>query len=467
MKTALLTLVSFLCIHHANAQSVSFNHKNSYSVDINPKALCKGDFNGDGKIDLATANSNGSVSIVLGDGSGGFSEPANFAISPIPKSICTADFNGDGFADLATINIGLGNVSILLGNGKGTFNEAEGILIGIYNSSTTICSADFNNDGKADLIITRGFNTVYIALGKGDGNFNTPTTVDVNNNTHVVIPADFNNDGKIDIAVTTYSEKTHFVSVLLGDGKGGFGVPKNFESGVSPQSMIAADFNADGKIDLATANMGDNSTGNVSILMGDGQGGFATKKDFGVGVATVPLALCYGDFNGDGKIDIASASKVNNVTPTASILLGDGLGNFGNAANFEVDSYPNSIVSSDFDGDGKPDIALSTVKTNNDTGKVSILLNSSTTSVNEPTISDEFLQLYPNPGNGAYTIDTKSKNEIHSIEIYNLYGQKMNFISGAQSNGLCEINLSNEPAGIYIVTFSSNGNTYRQRIMKL
>ena len=466
MKTALLTFAFLLCIHHSKAQSVSFSPKKSYSVDINPEAFCKGDFNRDGNIDFATANSNGSVSIVLGDGKGSFGASANFAISPIPKSICSADFNGDGKADLATINTGLGNVSILLGDGKGGFIPAEGILIGIYNSAATLCSSDFNSDGKADLIITRGFRTVYLALGTGDGNFKKPDTVGVNNATHLVVPSDFNNDGNVDIAVTTNSDKKSYISIVLGDGKGGFGNAVNFASGISPQSMIAGDLNGDGKIDLATANMGDNSTGNVSVLFGDGKGSFEANKDFSIGDATVPRSVCSGDFNGDGKIDIATATIVNNTTPKAAILMGDGEGNFGTPTNFEVDSYPNSILCSDFNGDGKIDLAVGTVKTNNDTGKVSVLLNSSTTDVSEFAINDASLQLYPNPCNGIFTIDTKAKNEICILEIYNLFGQKVNVVPDAQSNGSYVINLSKESAGVYIVRLYSGDRVYTESIVK-
>ena len=436
-----------------NAQ-VCFSPKTSFTSGIDPSSCCSADFNGDGIPDLAIADlSSGSsnISLLLGNGSGGFGAATTFPVGPLPRSVCTADFNGDGKADLATTNIGPGNVSILLGDGAGGFTTVPGFITAIYNNNTSIISADLTGDGKADLVVTSGFNYVLVALGNGDGSFVAPVKITVDNNTHSVVSADFNGDGKADLAVTTYNG-SYNVSVLSGNGKGGFGAAANYPVGNSPVSLITADFNGDGYADLATANMVDNVTGNVSILLGNGTGGFAPVTNFGVGVSTVPKSACSADFDGDGKIDLATACITNNNTCNVSVLTGDGTGSFGSPVSFPVDSFPVSVISADFNQDGKMDLASATSKSNIDTGRVSVLLNCNLTGINGITINNKQALLYPNPGNGIFSV--KAETEISKIEIINTLGE---IIYSAQINsGKREIDLSKQAKGIYFYQLQSD-----------
>ncbi|NCS46422.1 MAG: VCBS repeat-containing protein, partial [Microcystis aeruginosa BS11-05] len=183
--------------------------------------------------------------------------------------------------------------------------------------------------------------------------------------------ADFNGDGKSDLAVANYNSNN--VSVLLGTGTGSFGAATNFTVGTGPISVTVGDFNGDGKSDLAVANRNSN---NVSVLLGTGTGSFGTATNFSVGIN--PRSVTVGDFNGDGKSDLAVANYNSN---NVSVLLGTGTGSFGPATNFTVGSYPWSVTVGDFNGDGKSDLAVANVNSST----VSVLLGTGTGSFGAAT----------------------------------------------------------------------------------
>jgi hypothetical protein len=295
-----------------------------------------GDFNGDGKLDLAVANyTSGDVTILLGDGSGGFTEAAG---SPVrvganPVSVAVGDFNGDGKPDLAVANSISDNVTILLGDGTGGFSQPAGSPLGLGGEPSSVAVGDFNGDGKPDLAV-----------------------------------ANLNSNN---------------VTILLGDGSGGFinalGSPVG--AGNGPFSVAVGDFNGDGKLDLAVANFNEGSSaGNVTILLGDGSGGFTEAAGSPVGVGFEVPSVAVGDFNGDGQPDLAVANEGqfdNNcgcfVYGNVTILLGDGSGSFSQPAGSPVSagSGPDSVAVGDFNGDGKPDLAVA----NYSSGNVTILIN--------------------------------------------------------------------------------------------
>ena len=275
-----------------------------------------GDFNGDSKLDLAVTNpisgANGNfISIRLGTGTGSFGNPTNFGTGIDPRSIAAGDFNGDGKLDLATAPSAAGNLSILLGDGTGSFSTP----VSIINAGRTfgLATADFNGDGKLDLVTSNsGTNNILVWLGDGTGKFSAPLNFSAaGKGNQFVVTGDFNADSKLDLA--TSNNGSNNVSVLLGDGKGNFGTATNFSVGSSPESMVAGDFNGDGKIDLVASNAGDN---NVSVLLGNGTGSFGTAVNFNVG--TLPRFIAAGDFNADGKLDLATP---NFTSKNVSILL--------------------------------------------------------------------------------------------------------------------------------------------------
>jgi len=194
----------------------------------------------------------------------------------------------------------------------------------------------------------------------GSGFYTLLTAYAAANGPNSVIIADFNDDGKLDLAVT--NENSNNVSVLLGNGDGSFGSASNFSAGATPYAICSGNFDGDANLDLAVANGGSN---NVSILLGNGSGGFGSVTNYSVG--SLPNALCCGDFNFDGYIDLAVANANSN---NVSILLGNGDGSFGTATDFSVGTSPHSVCAGDFDNDGIFDLVTANGGTNN----VSILL---------------------------------------------------------------------------------------------
>jgi HYR domain/FG-GAP-like repeat/FG-GAP repeat len=369
ITTTIITLNLLLCLLLASATSArgqcatpSFTAAVNFGAGAGPVSVTAGDFNGDGKLDLTTANRNSNnVSVLLGDGAGGFPAAVNFGAGDAPSSVTTGDFNGDGKLDLATANLTSSNVSILLGNGAGSF--AAAVNFGAGAGPVSVTAGDFNGDGKLDLATAnRNSNNVSVLLGDGAGGFAAAANFGAGNLPLSITTGDFNGDGKLDFATANHFSSN--VGVRLGDGAGGFGAAAIFGAISGPTSVTTGDFNGDGKLDFAVAN---NNSSNVAVRLGDGAGGFAAAVNFSVGAQ--PQSVVVSDFNGDGKLDLATANLTSN---NASILLGNGVGGFASAANFGVGTLPRSVVIGDFNGDGKPDLAVANDSSNN----VSVLLNS-------------------------------------------------------------------------------------------
>ena len=314
------------------------------------------DFNGDGFSDLVILGNN-TISVLLGNGDGTFTaapSPSN----DLPGAIAVGDFNGDGIPDLAVAPVlDEGNSEVLLGNGDGTFSIANGSL-GIGSgvaTSNSIAAADFNGDGKLDIVEAcaslgdQPCNLLLIQSGNGDGTFIEFSSVPLSFlGSQSMAVGDFNGDGQPDVAVT--NSGTNGVNVFLNNGGGLSAVSAIPPTGTGPTSIAAADFNGDGKLDLAVANYGSN---NVTILLGNGDGTFTAAASPATG--TAPNSVAVADFNGDGVPDLAVANAgSSNVT----ILLGNGDGTFTAAAGPAADTGSTSVVLADFNGDGKEDLVV-------------------------------------------------------------------------------------------------------------
>jgi hypothetical protein len=233
-------------------------------------AIGAADFNADGNLDLAIINGVAEqLPVVLGYGDGAFSTAGNLDNAGFAVGVAVGDFNADGKPDAVVANsfsnYSVSGLAVSLGKGDGTFTPASGSPIAIGQSLSAIVTGDFNGDGKLDLAVTDSAgNAVIILLGKGDGTFGAPTTIPVGNNPDAIVAGDFNNDGKLDLAVANFTDGT--ITLLLGNGNGTFtqaaGSP--YAVGKGPYQIAAADFNGDGKLDLAVANLTD---GTVSILL--------------------------------------------------------------------------------------------------------------------------------------------------------------------------------------------------------
>lgn len=318
---------------------------------INPTGVSVGDFNKDGNVDLVVANTGGdSIEVLLGNGNGTFQSPVKYKVSgQYPDSIAVGDFNGDGNLDLA---VGINpNLAILLGNGDGTFQLTS--VIDNYGISF-IAAADFNGDGKLDLVYCDG--QAAVRLGNGDGTFQGPLTINITSAYNGLTIADFNGDGKLDLAVTE-REDPGYVAVLLGDGNGFFQGPTQYSVGHYPLAVTAADFNGDGKIDLAVID--ENSTrfsltGAMAVLLGNGDGTFQTAHIFDSITDAYPKWITTADFNGDGKADLVVVNLYSN---DITELLGNGDGTFQRGMNWSVGTTPYFVLVSDFNNDGLPDLA--------------------------------------------------------------------------------------------------------------
>src|SRR6266699_2929617 len=338
-----------------------------------------------------------------------------------PSGIAVGDFNGDGKLDLAVVNFGDWNVYVLLGNGDGTFQAARSVYFasgggfpwsiaaGDFNGDGTfqaprtfavgtnpaqVAIGDFNGDGKLDVAVSSvGSNTVSVLLGNGDGTFLPPLITPVGANPWYFAVGDFNGDGILDLAVADYgcpldcnSSPSSTVTVLLGNGNGTFRPAPSLTVGNGPAGVAAGDFNGDGKLDLAVANLNENT---LSVLLGNGDGTFQAPHTFADPGMTHPYFVAVGDFNGDGKPDLV---VTNHLFTTTSMLLGNGDGTFQPAQDFPVDSDPVFVTVGDFNGDRKPDLAVANLHSLN----ISVLLGNggSSTVAATPTFS---------PGGGTYT----------------------------------------------------------------
>src|ERR1022692_4213777 len=260
-----------------SSSSIALSAPSAFGAGTNPDSAAVGDFNGDGKLDLAVANyGSDNVSILLGNGDGTFQAAVNYGAGEFPESVAVGDFRGDGKLDLVVANQGSNNVSILLGNGDGTFQAA--VNYGVGSSPTSVAVGDFNGDGKLDLVVANSFsNNGSILLGNGDGTF----------------------QAAVDYGIGT----------------------ENYPA--TPGSVAVGDFNGDGKLDLVVAGVESDGVSVVSVLLGNGDGTFQAAVNYGAGAQT---SVAVGDFNGDGRLDLAFPVMLQ--TPLAS-LSSTGL-NFGN-----------------------------------------------------------------------------------------------------------------------------------------
>ncbi|HEY6272858.1 MAG TPA: choice-of-anchor D domain-containing protein [Terriglobales bacterium] len=319
---------------------------------LEPYSVATADFNGDGLLDLAIVNYTGStVSIFLNSVHGFPSAPTSTLALPGagPQSVAVGDFNGDGKPDLALTMAALDQVVVALGNGDGTFTLSTPAAVGIF--PTGVVAGDFNRDGKLDVAVTNLFdNTVSVLLGTGTGTFESTQTVSGSGITspYSLITTDFNHDGKPDLAVDN-GDAT--LSILLGDGLGGFTAASGSPI-AGGLGFGVGDLSINGNQDIVVATV----TGQVIVQLGNGAGGFAMAPGSPIVVGGYLYALAVGDFNGDGKPDLAATDYTANVL---DILLGEGNGDFTlvSGAPPATGSGPRSVAVGDFNSDGKLDLA--------------------------------------------------------------------------------------------------------------
>lgn len=307
------------------------------------------DLDGDGKADLAVANTTG-VSVLVNRGNGLFAAEVAYPFSGGATSIATGDFDEDGALDLV-ITSG-SRIGVLFNLGKGILTPP--LFLAIASAGTSVASGDFDGDGTTDVAVTNG-NGVSVMLNAGGGSFFMPVTYPTGSGAQSVTISDFNGDGKPDLAIANPASNS--VSVLLNLGSGTFAAGASYAAGRSPVSVAASDFNGDGKPDLAVANLDDDSVG---ILLNKGSGLFAAQVRYPMAVGLYPEWVTVGDFNGDGSADVAVATQNNPAFPPGGVIVltNKGDGTFALSTDHTVNGYADSVTAGDFDGDGRADLAV-------------------------------------------------------------------------------------------------------------
>lgn len=347
-RTITLSLIGAAALSPA-AQG-QFETRSSTPGESSPSQVAVGDFNGDGKLDIADATN--SLQIFLGNGDGTFLQPISYLIGEGVIFVATADLRGNGRLDLIASD--LSGLFVLLGNGDGTFQAPVA-----YTTSCIpnfISTGDFNGDKKLDLLVTYGSGTcgyVTVFLGNGDGTFQ-PTPI----NTSLPYAAsgtgigDFNGDSKLDLAIGEQFGNISQVEILLGNGDGTFSTGATYAVGVFPDAVAIADFRGTGKLDLAIACL----TGVTTVLLGNGDGTFQN-----VGNLSTPDAdsVVAADFNGDGKPDLAVVTQiVSGGLAGVNLALGNGDGTFQVPVFFPAGTNDRFVAVGDFNRDHKLDLII-------------------------------------------------------------------------------------------------------------
>jgi hypothetical protein len=349
----------------------------NYNNLLGVEAAAVGDFNGDGKLDVVSLMDGGwEIDVALGNGDGTFQSPIlnTYALSGNePYAFAVGDFNGDGRLDLAVWGIygspWINGITIFLGNGDGTFTYSNTYTApnsgGWAPTTNSIYVADFNGDGKLDIAalapydIHNAFACLYIFLGKGDGTFQTGvqySTVDPNHSNEYqaygLAVGDLTGDGKPDIAVT----EGNGIAVLLNNGSGTFGTATYYDSGVAGLTteigIAIGDVNKDKKNDIVATS---SHSGDLVLFLNQGSGTFASKGSIGQTGAEMSWLVSMADINGDKKMDLVVADGVGEIWT----FYGKGNGTFTAGPVYPAQFWeqaPDSLVLADFNGDGVLDI---------------------------------------------------------------------------------------------------------------
>jgi hypothetical protein len=353
------------------AQGVSFT-TNAYSVGGNPTCVVAADANGDGKLDLISANyAGGILKLLTNNGNGGFGYNATFAVGQGPACVIAADVNGDGKFDLISANFGPPTIStntltILTNNGSGVFGSNATLRVG--KAPFCVVAADIDGDGKLDLIsANRGDGTLTVLTNNGSGVFGSNATLNVGTVPAWVVAADLNGDKSVDLVAANYTKKPsgfgNTLTVWTNNGNGVFGSNATLAVGSGPFRVAVADVNGDGKPDLISANYVGRT---LTVLTNNGSGVFGFNDTLAVGTNVECVAVA--DVNGDGYPDLISANSGEN---TLTVLTNNGNGIFGFNVTLFVGNGPAYSVVADVNNDGKLDL----ISADNSSSTLTVLIN--------------------------------------------------------------------------------------------
>jgi hypothetical protein len=336
------------------------------AVGSEPAFIAMADMNGDGRLDLITANNNNTLSVLTNGGGGAFTIMTNLPTGNTPSGVVAADLNGDGKTGLAVANSGDSTIEIFTNNGTGKFGSNA--VLDAYSAPRYLIGADIRGIGKLDLISANSgpfpdfTGTLTVLTNDGAGHFGSNDVLNVDGSPNAVLAADVNGDGKLDLVCAnsgSFPDLVGTLNILTNNGLGKFIFSETINvdtldgsSGDSgPISIVATDVNGDGKIDLITANSDDNA---VTVFTNNGQGNFSLSCNVAAGNS--PNFVTASDLNGSGKPDLI---VVNFGDKTLTILTNAGAGVYGVSTNLGTGLFPECVRAADLTGDGKPDFVVS------------------------------------------------------------------------------------------------------------
>src|SRR5581483_9909986 len=340
----------------------------SYPTGKTPQSVATGDFDGDGFKDLAVANAgDNNLTILKGSSSGALSQPNNpLPTGAFPSAVASGRFSGSPYDDLAVANLGDDSISTFIGGPSGPGPGQGTALPGSGPTSIAISNFTQDNDTNNDIAVADVISgAITIIKGNGDGTFQPHEERVVQGAPIALLAADLNGDARNDLAVLLASGQ---VSILLGVGDGTFlpsatDPPVTFPVGQHPLAIASGDWNGDGKIDLAVVNSGSHD---LTLLLGDGTGAF-TSQTIPLPGGGSPNYVVSGDFDGNNKPDLAVSDEVNN---TVSILLNNGDGTFGSPISFPTGKGPFAMAVGRLNSDNLDDLMV----VNSGDGTVSVFL---------------------------------------------------------------------------------------------
>lgn len=367
--------------------------------------LAIGDFNNDGRQDVAAGNQQSvfAVSVFMHIGTDSFGAPVNLPLSGVPRSITTADFNGDGNLDIAA-GIATGSTMwIILGNGNGTFQPAVGVAVGTRPKA--IAKGDFNGDGRADLLVANQISeSMSVLLGNGDGTF-AVTTIPMQTgfDPRRLEVGDYNEDGKQDFIIIDLGVQS---AVWLGSGTGTFTLSSSLSNAFTPAG-VTADFNNDNHQDLIAGDF-------ISYFAGIGNGSFADPVV--LDSLSYLIAADAADFDGDGHMDILFDREPPPFPPpgeptgTARLRFGNGDGTFGPQVPF-TEWESGGLIVADVNSDGKEDF----ISANGPLKSLGVYLQQCTVSFSRDALPDGLI----NQGY-SQTVDLKGGAQPYNVNVTGL-----------------------------------------------
>ena len=339
-----------------------------------PTSVVMDDVNSDSRLDIVVANyGNDNVGVLLGYGNGTFSQQQTYSTgsNSQPTAVALGDFNSDHRLDIVVANYEANNLGIFIGCGNGNFTEQQTYSTGSGSNPNWVAIGDLNDDNHVDIVVALAATSfIGIFFGYGDGTFAEQVLYSIasRGTPYSVVLGDLNNDNRLDIAVSISFYWSSGVGIFLGYGNGTFAPVTLFVTGFGsiPAGITLADLNNNNILDIIVANYG---TNNVGVFFGVGDGTFLEQVTYSTGNFSSPYSVALGDFNKDGRLDIA-VTNLN--TSNVGILFGIEIPNFRSFGAYSTGSaaHPRYVVVGDFNNDTKLDIAVA----NSGTDSVGVLL---------------------------------------------------------------------------------------------